>query len=79
MTQAYLFSGKHCILYELVDESSVEVLHISNPLSQPDLDLFRYPKAGEVLSENASVCSSRHKHSISLYRYVLTSFRSRIC
>ncbi|CAK8694929.1 dipeptidyl peptidase 9-like [Clavelina lepadiformis] len=37
---------KHRILYELVDESDVEVLHITNPLAQPGIDSYRYPKAG---------------------------------
>ena len=41
-------TGKHCILYELVDESCVEILNISNPLTQPDVDSFRYPKAGTL-------------------------------
>ena len=39
---------KHRILYELVDESDVEVLHITNPLAQPGIDSYRYPKAGNL-------------------------------
>lgn len=50
------FSGKHCILYELVDESQVEVLNISNPLSQPDVDSFRYPRAGEIFLRLLTFC-----------------------
>nr|CAB3239881.1 dipeptidyl peptidase 8-like [Phallusia mammillata] len=39
-------SGQHRILYETVDESEVEISYISNPLGNPGLDTYRYPKAG---------------------------------
>lgn len=29
-----------------MDESNVEILHIANPLVQPDVDSYRYPRAG---------------------------------
>ncbi|XP_077968391.1 dipeptidyl peptidase 9-like [Styela clava] len=43
--------GVHRILYEEVDESQVQVLHIFNPLTEPDIDSYRYPRSG---TKNAS-------------------------
>ncbi|XP_078490764.1 dipeptidyl peptidase 9-like isoform X2 [Ciona intestinalis] len=45
-------AGVHRILYELVDESEVEILQISNPVGQPSCDSYRYPTPG---SPNARV------------------------
>uniref|UniRef100_H2Z5L8 Dipeptidyl peptidase 9 n=1 Tax=Ciona savignyi TaxID=51511 RepID=H2Z5L8_CIOSA len=42
----------HRILYELVDESDVEVLQIPNPMGKLPFDSYRYPTAG---SPNAKV------------------------
>ena len=34
------------ILYEEVDESDVDILHIGSPLSDRGMDEYRYPRAG---------------------------------
>ena len=42
----FLLISVYMILYEEVDESDVDILHLSSPTQDSD-DEFRYPRAGE--------------------------------
>lgn len=44
----------HRILYEEVDESEVELMHINHQGFDESTDYFRYPRAGELCSTNFS-------------------------
>ena len=39
-------SAIYRILYEQVDESKVDILHVVSPNSEDSVDEFRYPRAG---------------------------------
>lgn len=36
------------ILYEEVDESDVQILHVMSPMSESTIDSYRYPRAGKL-------------------------------